>query len=90
MDAHILLIIMELQIPYSDSLKSKRKIIKGLKDRIRVRFNVSLAEVSYLDKWQRSVIALVMVSGEKSKLLKDFTAIEQLVNDITERCHLSR
>ena len=84
MDAYLLYIILDLRIPQSNSLKSKRKIIKSLKDRIRARFNVSVAEISHLDKWQRTTIALAMVSGDKVKLVKDQTAIEVLVKEITE------
>ena len=52
---------LELHLPDSHSLKDKRSVVKGLKDRLRHRFNVSVAEIGGHDTWQRSVIAAVTV-----------------------------
>ena len=46
----------EVLIREAQSLKDKRRAIKSLKDRIRHRFPVSIAEVDALDHWQRSVL----------------------------------
>ena len=48
------------------SLKSKRSVVKGLKDRIRSKFNVSVAEVDNQDLWQRATLGVACVSGEKA------------------------
>jgi Uncharacterized protein conserved in bacteria len=61
--AAIGVLTLELRLPYSHSLKDKRHVVKGLKDRLRHKFNVSVAEIDYQDTWQRSVIAVVTVSG---------------------------
>jgi uncharacterized protein YlxP (DUF503 family) len=55
---------VSLHIPGSGSLKSKRFALKSLKDRIRRRFNVSVAEVDHFDLWQRSTIAVAVVSRD--------------------------
>ena len=55
---------IELFIPASDSLKTKRFAIRSLKDRLRSRFNVSVAEVDNGDKWQRASLGVVAVSNE--------------------------
>lgn len=55
---------VSLHIPGSGSLKSKRFVLKSLKDRIRHRFNVSVAEVDHFDLWQRSTIAVAVVSRD--------------------------
>ena len=55
---------VSLHIPGSGSLKSKRLVLKSLKDRIRHKFNVSVAEVDHLDLWQRSTIAVAVVSRD--------------------------
>ena len=52
--------------------------------KLRGRYNASVAEVEYLDKWQRATIAVVLVSNEKPKLVKDQTAIELMVNENTD------
>jgi uncharacterized protein YlxP (DUF503 family) len=55
---------VSLHIPGSGSLKSKRFVLKSLKDRIRRKFNVSVAEVDDFDLWQRSTIAVAVVSRD--------------------------
>lgn len=55
----------EIHIPDAGSLKSKRGVIKGLKERLRSRYNVSVAEVDHLDLWQRATLAIVIVSNEQ-------------------------
>ncbi|MBN2105093.1 DUF503 domain-containing protein [bacterium] len=59
---------VELFLPGCLSLKEKRAIIKGMKTRIRNRFNVSAAEVDYQDKWQRCVLAVATVSNTKKHI----------------------
>lgn len=54
-----------LEITDSASLKDKRKVLKGLKDRIRKRFNVSISEIDHHDKWQRSTLGVAAVSHDK-------------------------
>jgi uncharacterized protein YlxP (DUF503 family) len=56
---------LEFFIPAAGSLKSKRGVVKSLKERIRNRFNVSVAEVDHHDLWQRSAIAVAVVATDK-------------------------
>ena len=62
--ATIGVLTLELRLPESHSLKDKRQVVKGLRDRLRHRFNVAVAEIDYQDLWQRSVLAAVTVSGD--------------------------
>ena len=48
----------------SHSLKDKRHVVKGLKDRLRHKFNVSVAEIDYQDLWQRALVAAVTVASD--------------------------
>lgn len=59
-------ITFELRLEQSHSLKDKRHYVKGLKDRLRSRFNVSVAEIDYQDQWQHALIAAAVVSTNKS------------------------
>jgi uncharacterized protein YlxP (DUF503 family) len=56
-------ITFELRVEESHSLKDKRHVVKGLKDRLRNRFNVAVAEIDGQETWQRSTVAAVTVSG---------------------------
>ena len=55
---------LELFFPFSRSLKDKRRILHGFKDRLRRRYNVALAEVDYQDKWQRAVVGVVTLNSQ--------------------------
>lgn len=55
---------LDLLIPEARSLKDKRRVIKSLKDRLRNRFNCSVAEVAFQDTWQRSRIAACVVGTD--------------------------
>jgi uncharacterized protein YlxP (DUF503 family) len=70
----------ELYMQGCSSLKEKRMIIKSLKDRISKKFNVSVAELDYLDKWQRALIAFATVSNNKSNTDKVLQKIFQLLD----------
>ena len=58
------LLQLELSIPASRSLKDKRRVLKSMKDRVRSKFNVSIAEIDDLDVWDRSVMAVCCVSND--------------------------
>jgi hypothetical protein len=55
---------LSLFLGESQSLKDKRRVISGLKDRLRSRFNVSVAETDHQDLHQRAEIAVVAVSND--------------------------
>jgi uncharacterized protein YlxP (DUF503 family) len=55
---------VELHLPDVDSLKGKRHVLKGLKERVKHRFEVSIAEVEHHDSWQRATLALACVSHD--------------------------
>lgn len=56
---------LEIHVEHSHSLKEKRHVVKSLKDRLRERFNVSVAEIDYQDSWQHSVVAAVTVANDR-------------------------
>jgi uncharacterized protein YlxP (DUF503 family) len=77
-ELHISLLTVELMIPWSRSLKDKRSAVHGLKDRLRSRFNASVAEVSHQDKWQRAVLAVCMLGSDRGRLESDMTRVRLL------------
>jgi len=81
---HVLMIRLDLQIPYSHSLKQKRSQVKSLKDRLSSRFNASVAEIDAQDNWQHAVIGICMLSSDKPYLDKQYSLIETLVLEYTE------
>ncbi len=59
---------LTLLIPAVASLKGKRKALRSLKDRVKSRFNVAIAEVGALDRWQRAEIGVVTVGNDQRVL----------------------
>jgi uncharacterized protein YlxP (DUF503 family) len=61
-------LVIEILIYSSTSLKEKRVILKSVKDRLKNKFNVSVAEIGFQDKWQRSQLGIATISNEHSHL----------------------
>ncbi|MDT7880405.1 MAG: DUF503 domain-containing protein [Candidatus Hydrothermia bacterium] len=57
---------IEIFIPYSTSIKEKRYIVKSIKDKVKSKYNVSIAELDYHDAWQRSKIGFACLSNSVS------------------------
>lgn len=55
---------LTLHLPEPGSLKSKRHLLRSALDRVKARFNVSIAEVGENDLWQRSVIGVAAVGND--------------------------
>ncbi|HLE44386.1 MAG TPA: DUF503 domain-containing protein [Methylomirabilota bacterium] len=62
--ARVALGMVELHLPDVDSLKGKRHVLKGMKERVKQRFNVSVAEVDHEDLWQRATLAVACVAND--------------------------
>lgn len=62
------LLTVDLLIPGCSSLKEKRFVLASLKARLRRRFNASVAEVDFHDKWQRSLLAVALVGSDHGTL----------------------
>lgn len=54
-----------LSIPDACSLKDKRRVIRGLKDRLMHRFNLSVAEVGSLDAHRQAVLGMATVANDR-------------------------
>lgn len=67
---------LDLRLPGCYTLKEKRRRLKGVLERIRAKFNVSVSEVDYQDFHQSSLVAVAMVSDEFSIIEQVFQKIE--------------
>ena len=56
---------LALFIGASHSLKDKRMVLRRIKDLVRQKFNVSIAEVAENDLWQRAVLGLAVVGNDR-------------------------
>ncbi|MBI2865240.1 MAG: DUF503 domain-containing protein [Chloroflexi bacterium] len=53
-----------LFIPENQSLKGKRHVVKSIVQRVKNKFNVSIAEVDELDLWQKATLGISYVSND--------------------------
>ncbi len=75
--ATIGVLTLELRLENSHSLKDKRHVVKSLKDRLRNKFNVAVAEIDYHDLWQRAAVAAVTVASDHTHAEKVLQSVEQ-------------
>lgn len=72
---------LEIHIEGAHSLKEKRHVVRGLKDRLRARHNVAVAEIGYQDTWQRALVSVVTVSGDHIRAEQVLQAVESAAAD---------
>jgi len=74
-------LVYEFVIPGCQSVKDKRRVVNSLKDSLRSKYNVSVAEVDHQDKWQRSTVAVALVSESAQNLDSVLSGIDSLFAD---------
>jgi uncharacterized protein len=77
MPAAVGVLTFELRLEQSHSLKDKRQVVKSLKDRLRSRFNVAVAEIGEQEMWQRAIVAAVTVSGDRKTAEEALQRVEE-------------
>ena len=73
----IAILTLELRLEESHSLKEKRQVVQSLHDRLRHKFNVSVAEIDHQDTWQRATLAAVTVSSSHTHAEKVLQSVEE-------------
>ena len=71
------LLTLELHLPHAHSLKEKRLVLRRIKDRLRARFNVAVAELDHQDLWQRAVVGVVSISSDRASLETMLEAVQR-------------
>lgn len=62
------ILTLEIHLPDAHSLKEKRYVVRKIKDRLRARFNVAVAELDHQELWQRAVVGVVSISSDQKNL----------------------
>ena len=79
----------EIHLPACRSLKGKRKVVRGLVDRVHARFRVSIAETGHHDLHQRSEIAVAVVSQSETEAERIMDEIRRLVDGLEPEAFLT-
>ncbi len=70
---------LELFIGEAGSLKDKRRVLKSIIDKMKSKFNISVAEVDKQDSWQFSTVGVSCVSNEPSHVHQMLSAAVKFV-----------
>lgn len=63
----------------STSLKDKRRVLTSIKDKIRNRFNLSVAEVGHQDHWQLTKLAVAGVGSQQKIIERELHKASQIL-----------
>ena len=78
----IAVLTLDIRIEGAQSLKDKRQVVRSLKDKLRVSFNVAVAELDQSDLWQRATVGVVSISESKDYLQGLMENVERAANRI--------
>jgi uncharacterized protein YlxP (DUF503 family) len=70
---------IQLYFSESGSLKRKRQFIKRIKDRVRNKFNVSIAEIKDNELWQRATLGVSTIANDKRFINEILSKVVQLI-----------
>ena len=73
----------DVHLPRAQSLKDKRSALKSLRDQLRGRFNIAVAEVDANETWQRATVGI-------SALGEDRAYVEGLLREVAEWLRAAR
>jgi uncharacterized protein YlxP (DUF503 family) len=79
-----------LFVPESHSLKEKRMVLRRVKDRVRNKFNVAIAEVEEHDVWQRGVVGLALVGNDRRFVESALDEVVRFVRTLAETTDVER
>ena len=81
----IAFLTIELRIEGAHSLKDKRQVLRSMKDKLRNKFNIAVAELEATDLWQRATIGAVSISGSRDYLQGLMQNVEREAGRIASR-----
>ncbi len=71
---------LDLHIENSQSLKSKRRVISSLKEKLKNRYNVAICEYGDLSLWQRAQLGIVTCGNDKHHVDSSLQAVLNYVS----------
>lgn len=80
----VAIVCCELHLPYSGSLKHKRRVVRSLVERLHQRYRISVAETGSHDLLQRAELGLAAVAGDERELRRLMDELRRLIDDEEE------
>ena len=76
---------LELRLHAVFSLKEKRKLSNSLRQKIRNKFNVSVAEIENMDSKSELILAIAMVCNDRQKIDSTLNKVSIMVDAATDQ-----
>ncbi|HZR43623.1 MAG TPA: DUF503 domain-containing protein [Ktedonobacteraceae bacterium] len=70
-----------LHLPECHSLKEKRQVIKSVMARVRNQFEVAIAEVEEMDRWQIAKLGVSCVSNNRQHANEVLTHVQRFIEE---------
>jgi len=77
-------VVFVIGIDHAFSLKDKRKVLNGMKTRLKNKFNVAVSEVGSQDVWNRAELAVVTVSSTRKRVEEVLSNVMNFVESYAE------
>ena len=74
----------QLEIPWAQSLKDKRSVVKSIRDKTRRRFNVSISEIEDQESITQLALGVVMAGSDTQYLLAALEKFKESLRDWPE------
>jgi len=71
---------IEFCLPENRSLKGKRKIVRSMVDKVKSKFNVSVAEIGSNDKWQKIELGISAIGNDRRHIDSSFNHILEFLD----------
>ncbi|MBI4665096.1 MAG: DUF503 domain-containing protein [Nitrospinae bacterium] len=74
---------------HARSLKDKRQVVRSVKDRVKAKFNASVAEVEDQDLWQRITLGVTVVAADAAHADSQIQSILSFITSIADVAEVS-
>jgi len=75
------LLQLEMLLPETRSLKDKRSVLSRIKNQVRNKFNVAIAELKYGDQWGRTLLGITTISNDGKIVHQLLDEVENLIEN---------
>ena len=75
------LLVVDLHLPDAQSLKDKRRVLRGVKDRLQ-KLNVAVAETDHANLWQRAQLGVVAIGNSGDRVDQTLRAVVDEVDRV--------
>ena len=75
------LLVVDLHFPHAQSLKAKRRVLRGVKDRLQ-KLNVAVAETDHANLWQRAQLGVVAIGNSSDRVDQTLRAVVDEVDRV--------